>query len=169
VKARPCGQPKQVADFLGRNLHLGIPALPQYTPSCLLSSPWARVGVVEWGSTDLFFWRRWHSSPSSRGREVANKPQSFPRKRESARQSFGNAPSKDWIPAFAGMTGVSKGIPSQMTPPPSGEVEWPRELLHGCVMWPTPWVQAGQPSLDRAKASLARNRVATGFCLTTDN
>jgi hypothetical protein len=31
------------------------------------------------------------------------KPQSFQRKRESTRQTFGNAPSKDWIPpAMAG-------------------------------------------------------------------
>ena len=30
--------------------------------------------------------------------------QSFPRKRESTRQTFGNALSTDWIPAFAGMT-----------------------------------------------------------------
>ena len=57
------------------------------------------------------------------------KPQSFPRKRESTRQTFGNALATDWIPAlrqaqgklFAGMTGVSKGIPSQMTPPPKSE------------------------------------------------
>ena len=46
------------------------------------------------------------------------KPQSFPRKRESTPQTFGNALPTDWIPAFAGMTGVSKGIPSQMTPYP---------------------------------------------------
>src|SRR5437016_13359978 len=36
--------------------------------------------------------------------------QSFPRKRESTPQPIGNAPPRDWIPAFAGMTGVSKGI-----------------------------------------------------------
>jgi hypothetical protein len=41
-----------------------------------------------------------------------------PWREESTRQTFGNALSTDWIPAFAGMTGVSKGIPSQMTPPP---------------------------------------------------
>ena len=33
---------------------------------------------------------------------------SFPRKRESTRQSFGNALSTEWIPAFAGMTGSRK-------------------------------------------------------------
>ena len=45
------------------------------------------------------------------------RPQSFPRKRESTLQTFGNALSTDWIPAFAGMTGVSKGIRCQMTLP----------------------------------------------------
>ena len=50
-------------------------------------------------------------------RHGRSKPQSFPRKRESTRQTFRNALSTDWIPAFAGMTGVSKRIPSQMTPP----------------------------------------------------
>jgi hypothetical protein len=42
--------------------------------------------------------------------------QSFPRKRESTPQAIGNRPPTDWIPAFAGMTSVSKGIPFQMTP-----------------------------------------------------
>ena len=51
------------------------------------------------------------------------KPQSFPRERECTRETFGNALSTDWIPAFAGMTGVSKGIPSQMASPPAC-VEW---------------------------------------------
>jgi hypothetical protein len=37
-------------------------------------------------------------------------------------QTFGNAPSTDWIPAFAGMTGVSKGIASQMTPTPVAHI-----------------------------------------------
>jgi hypothetical protein len=41
-----------------------------------------------------------------------------PWREESTRQTFGNALSTDWIPAFAGMTGVSKGIPSQMTATP---------------------------------------------------
>jgi hypothetical protein len=68
------------------------------------------------------------------------KPQSFPRKRESTRQTFGNAPA-GWIPAYAGMTGVPKGIPPQMTLPPSGEVEGGRNLPLGCVLWPTQWVQ----------------------------
>jgi hypothetical protein len=45
-------------------------------------------------------------------------PQSFPRKRESTPRTFGTAQSKDWIPAFAGMTRVSEGIQSQMTPIP---------------------------------------------------
>ena len=40
-----------------------------------------------------------------------SRPQSFPRKRESTPQTFGNALSTDWIPAFAGMTGDSpRGI-----------------------------------------------------------
>src|SRR5271157_4439659 len=36
---------------------------------------------------------------------------SFPRRRESTLQAIENAPPKGWIPAFAGMTGVSNGIP----------------------------------------------------------
>jgi hypothetical protein len=48
--------------------------------------------------------------------------QSFPRKRESTPKTFGNALSTDWIPAFAGMTCDSKGIPFQMTPAPRLEV-----------------------------------------------
>ena len=63
--------------------------------------------------------------------------QSFPRKacpelaegRESTPQAIGNTTTTDWIPAlrqaqgklFAGMTSVSKGIPFQMTPQPTGE------------------------------------------------
>ena len=35
--------------------------------------------------------------------------QSFPRKRESTPQTFENALSTDWIPAFAGMTAFRKG------------------------------------------------------------
>ena len=45
--------------------------------------------------------------------------QSFPRKRESTSQAIGNAPPRDWIPASAGMTAVSKGIRFQMTPLPN--------------------------------------------------
>jgi hypothetical protein len=41
---------------------------------------------------------------------------SFPRRRESTAQAIGNTLPTDWIPAFAGMTSVSKGIPLQMTP-----------------------------------------------------
>jgi hypothetical protein len=56
-----------------------------------------------------------------------SKSQSFPRKacpelaegRESTPPTFGNGRWTDWIPAFAGMTGVSKGIPSQMTTTPT--------------------------------------------------
>jgi hypothetical protein len=36
--------------------------------------------------------------------------QSFPRKRESTSQAMGDVPLTDWIPAFAGMTGVLKEI-----------------------------------------------------------
>jgi hypothetical protein len=36
---------------------------------------------------------------------------SFPRRREATAQVIENVPTTDWIPAFAGMTGVSKGIP----------------------------------------------------------
>ena len=38
-----------------------------------------------------------------------------------------NVLSSGWIPAFAGMTGVSEGIPSQMTPGPIFQLT--RELL----------------------------------------
>ncbi len=55
------------------------------------------------------------------------KLQSFPRKRESSLQSSGNALSTGWISAFAGMTGVSEGTPSQMTPGPIFQLT--RELL----------------------------------------
>ena len=55
-----------------------------------------------------------------------SKRRSFPRKRESTRQTFGSALSSDWIPAFAGMTrpfagmtGGSSGSPFQMTPAPA--------------------------------------------------
>src|SRR5208282_2767865 len=44
--------------------------------------------------------------------------QSFPRRRESTPQAIGNTPPTDWIPVFAGMTGVSKGIRFQITPLP---------------------------------------------------
>jgi hypothetical protein len=37
-----------------------------------------------------------------------SKPQSFPRKRESTPQTLGDALSKDWIPAFAGMTSIGR-------------------------------------------------------------
>jgi len=65
--------------------------------------------------------------------------QSFPRKRESTPQAAENAPwewhehparekswprwpcHKDWIPAFAGMTGVSKEIQFKMTPAPRNQ------------------------------------------------
>jgi hypothetical protein len=49
-------------------------------------------------------------------RHGRSRPQSFPRKRKSTPQTFGNALSTDWIPAFAGMTGVSYGMIFQMTP-----------------------------------------------------
>jgi len=51
-------------------------------------------------------------------RHGRSRPQSFPRKRESTSQTFGNALATDWIPAFAGMTGVSEGMIFQMTPLP---------------------------------------------------
>ena len=41
-------------------------------------------------------------------------------KREgSTPQTFGNVLSSHWIPAFAGMTGGSRGSPFQMTPAPA--------------------------------------------------
>jgi aminodeoxyfutalosine synthase len=63
-----------------------------------------------------------------------------PWREESTRQTFGNALSTDWIPTlrqaqgklFAGMTGVSKGTPSQMTRRPHAA---------GCNLgvWPIQW------------------------------
>jgi hypothetical protein len=40
-----------------------------------------------------------------------NGSSSFPRRRESILPVIENVPTTDWIPAFAGMTGVSKRIP----------------------------------------------------------
>ena len=47
-----------------------------------------------------------------------SKAQSFPRKRESSFPSARFQELENWIPAFAGMTAVSKGIRCQMTPVP---------------------------------------------------
>src|SRR5208337_650916 len=43
------------------------------------------------------------------------KHRSFPRKRESTPQAFGNALFTDWIPAFAGMTAAWSARFSEMT------------------------------------------------------
>ena len=56
----------------------------------------------------------------SSARHRRSRPQSFPRKRESTPQTLRNALSTGWIPAFAGMTGVSQGMRFQMTPLPGG-------------------------------------------------
>jgi hypothetical protein len=50
------------------------------------------------------------SAVVSFARHGRSRPQSFPRKRESTPQTFGNALSADWIPAFAGMTGDSRVV-----------------------------------------------------------
>ena len=42
-------------------------------------------------------------------RHERSKTSSFPRKRESTAQTFGNALSTHSIPAFAGMTGIRQG------------------------------------------------------------
>jgi len=52
------------------------------------------------------------------------KSQSFPRKRESTPQAFGSALSRNWIPAFAGMTGILEAIPSQVRPTAVVRVEY---------------------------------------------
>src|SRR5947207_14080368 len=52
-----------------------------------------------------------------------SKAQSFPRKRESSFPSARFQELENWIPAFAGMTAVSKGIRCQMT-------QVPRRLDH---------------------------------------
>ncbi len=46
---------------------------------------------------------------ASFARYASSKLQSFPRRRESILQTLRNGASKDWIPAFAGMTGVLGG------------------------------------------------------------
>ncbi len=57
--------------------------------------------------------------PVSFARHGRSQVQSFPRRRESIPHAIGNAPPAGWIPAFAGMTSVPKGIPFQMTPAPA--------------------------------------------------
>jgi hypothetical protein len=42
---------------------------------------------------------------------VTGETWSFPRKRESTPQTLGTVLSSEWIPAFAGMTGGTRGIP----------------------------------------------------------
>ena len=70
-------------------------------------------------STDLRCVRvRGFSVPMPFARHGRSQVQSFPRKRESTPPAIGNAPPTDWIPAFAGMTSVSKGIPFPMAPAP---------------------------------------------------
>jgi len=54
----------------------------------------------------------------SLGISSLTKRQSFPRKRESTPQTFGNALSTDWIAAFAGMTAARSARVSQTTPLP---------------------------------------------------
>jgi hypothetical protein len=61
------------------------------------------------------------------GRQRRSQVQSFPRKRESTPQASGNAPPPDWIPAFVGMTIVSKGTPFQMTPAPKRRLQAKRK------------------------------------------
>ena len=60
-------------------------------------------------------------------------PQSFPRKREPSPSTAHFRRFAEWIPAFAGMTGVSKVIPSQMTPPPKQAVAEPC-VAHGSLL-----------------------------------
>ena len=47
-------------------------------------------------------------------RDGRHKSPSFPRKRESTPRASEGTGSRDWIPAFAGMTGVSKRTPAQV-------------------------------------------------------
>jgi hypothetical protein len=63
-------------------------------------------------------------------REGRSKPESFPRRRESTPQTFSNALSMRWIPAFAGMTCVSKSILFQMTPAPRAKVDFLSHIGH---------------------------------------
>jgi hypothetical protein len=43
----------------------------------------------------------------------------IPAKGESTPQAIGNTPPTDWIPTFAGITGVLEGTRFQMTPLPN--------------------------------------------------
>jgi hypothetical protein len=71
---------------------------------------------------------RRHKAISSRqraplARRGRSDVQSFPRKWESTSQAIGNAPQTNWIPAFAEMTSVSKGIPFPTTLAPPAQVQ----------------------------------------------
>jgi hypothetical protein len=57
-------------------------------------------------------------------------------------QAIENAPLKDWIPAFAGMTCVSKGIAFQMTPLPT-------------LGYPANWFRAAWASSSRIGTGMA--------------
>jgi hypothetical protein len=72
---------------------------------------WRRAGGTQLRGNSPAFRARVLESFASHGRSQV---QSFRRKRECAPQAIRNTPPTDWIPAFAGMTIVSKGIPFQM-------------------------------------------------------
>ena len=69
-------------------------------------------------------------------RNGRSKPQSSPRKRESTPQTFRNALSTDWIPAFAGMTGVRRN-PGRASRPMiqyRPQSSWRKELIVAKVL-----------------------------------
>jgi hypothetical protein len=97
--------------------------------------------------------------------------QSFPRKRESTPQISGNVLPTDWVPTFAGMTGVWKGIPSELTilPPPfKGLVNsvyfgGGRLILHeGIVTGMLHYLESGSPNGRHARLVGASRRA--GAC-----
>src|SRR5208283_289654 len=90
-------------------------------------------------------------------RHGRRKPQSFPRKRESTWRTFRDALSTDWIPAFAGMTGVSKGTTSQTTLPPISI-----ELLSGLKGWIICAVRPKTIKFKRRSAMSANSEASTG-------
>ena len=65
-----------------------------------------------------------------------SKAQPFPQNRESSLPSARFQRLEKWIPAFAGMTGVSKGIRCQMTPVPRHPLAFPRPGSDNQVVLP---------------------------------
>ena len=68
--------------------------------------------------------------------------------------------STEWIPAFAGMTGVSEGIPSQMTLPPERTIAFRDARLY----------VIGRSKIEKGNSGLlgfrpSRHRVSQGLVI----